>query len=83
MNDKWANTLRITIQVILLLLIIAYGISGYGISESRTVQTMTFGLISKPLAFQLHDSLLIPFAIFLLLHIFFRPLYKLFRKTGK
>jgi hypothetical protein len=83
MKDKWANPLRITIQTILLLLVIAYGISGYGISESRTMQMITFGLISKPLAFQLHDSLVIPFVIFLLLHMFFRPLYKLVRKTGK
>jgi hypothetical protein len=83
MKDKWANALRITIQVVLLLLIIAYGISGFGISESRTMHVITMGLISKPLAFQLHDSLVIPFVIFLLLHIFFRPLYKLFHKTGK
>jgi len=83
MDNKLPNVLRIIIQVVLLLLIIAYGISGYGISESRTVEMLTFGLLSKPLSFQLHDSLVIPFIMFLLLHIFFRPLYRLLCKVRK
>ena len=83
MQNKWAKSLRTAIQVILLVLVLAYGISGYGISESRTVQMITFGLISKPLAFQLHDGLVIPFLVFLLLHIFFRPLYGWCCKTRK
>lgn len=83
MNDNILNTLRKAIQVILLILLIAYGISGFGITQFRIVETLSFGLISKLLAFQLHDNLAVPFAIFLLLHIFFRPIARLFFKTTK
>jgi hypothetical protein len=83
MNDKLLNVSRTIVQIILLLLLIAYGISGFGITQFRIVETLTFGLISKPFAFQLHDSLVIPFIIFLLLHIFFRPLSRLFIKDKK
>jgi len=83
MKNKWTKALRITIQTVLLVLLILYGISGYGITESRTVEMLTLGMLSKPLAFQVHENLVIPFVIFLLLHIFFRPLYGLFCKTKK
>jgi hypothetical protein len=83
MNDRLQQRLRTTIRVLLLFLIIAYGISGFGITQFRTVEMLSFGLISKALAFQLHDSLFIPFIIFLLLHIFFGPLTRLFFRTSK
>jgi len=48
-----------------------YVITGFGITEYRIVQTITFGLIKKPLAFQLHRLLIYPFIILLILHILF------------
>jgi TRAP-type C4-dicarboxylate transport system permease small subunit len=81
MNENLQKILRTIIQVVLLVLLIAYGISGFGITQFRTVEALSFGLISKPFAFQLHDNLVLPFAIFLLLHMFFRPLIGLFRKA--
>jgi hypothetical protein len=36
--------------------------------------------MTKPLAFQIHNSLIFPFLMVLLLHIFFKPLSRLFYK---
>jgi hypothetical protein len=83
MNDRSQNITRAIIQTILLLLIITYGISGLGITQFRIIEAVSFGLISKPLAFQLHDSLVIPFLVVLLLHIFFRPLARLLTKIKR
>ncbi|MFC2123136.1 hypothetical protein ACFLRP_05580 [Bacteroidota bacterium] len=49
--------------------IVLYVVSGFGITEFRVVETMTFGLLTKPLAFKLHDYIFIPFAILLAMHI--------------
>jgi hypothetical protein len=52
-------------------------VSGFGISQFRVVETITFGLLSKPLAFKMHDYLLIPFIVLLILHVFMNPLKRL------
>jgi len=44
-------------------------ITGFGITEFRTVETLTFGLLTKNLAFKIHNSLWIPFIIMLILHL--------------
>lgn len=53
------------------LLIILYLITGFGITEYRIVESLTFGLLTKVLAFKLHMNLEIPLAILLILHIYF------------
>ncbi|MFC1907552.1 hypothetical protein ACFLW8_05650 [Chloroflexota bacterium] len=50
--------------------LLLYAISGFGITEYRIVEPLTLGLLTKPLAFKLHDYIFIPFAILLALHIF-------------
>ncbi|MFH1199799.1 MAG: cytochrome b/b6 domain-containing protein [Candidatus Micrarchaeota archaeon] len=47
-----------------------YVASGLGITESQRVSTMTFGLFTKPLAFQVHAWLLWPFLALLAAHIY-------------
>jgi len=80
MKKKTVSAIGLSIQIVLLLLLLAYGLTGYGITEFRTVQSMTFGLITKPVAFEIHNNLIIPFLLVLLLHIFFKPLSRLFFK---
>lgn len=55
-----------------LLLVVAtlYLISGFGITEFRVVECLTSGLLTKPLAFKIHDNLWIPFIVLIGLHIF-------------
>ena len=43
-------------------------ITGLGITEWRTVQAITFGLLPKALSFQLHSLLWIPFLVILAGH---------------
>jgi cytochrome b subunit of formate dehydrogenase len=60
---------RQVIQYTLLLVLVLYFISGFGITEFRIVEFLTFGIFSKNVAFILHNSLLIPILILLILHI--------------
>jgi cytochrome b subunit of formate dehydrogenase len=47
---------------------ILFLVSGFGITEFRVVETITFGLFTKNLAFRIHEVLWIPFLILLVLH---------------
>ncbi len=58
-----------TIHWLLTVLVILYLVTGFGITEFRTVETLTFGLLTKNLAFKIHNNLWIPFIILLGLHI--------------
>ena len=58
-------------------------VSGLGISYFRVVETVTFGLLSKPLSFKLHDFVWIPFVVLLLLHVFINQITKLIRRFKK
>ncbi len=63
---------KITKQVVhwlLLALLVLYTVTGLGISEYRIVEAVTFGMLSKQSAFIIHDNLLIPTIVLLLLHI--------------
>jgi hypothetical protein len=60
---------RQVIQYTLLLVLALYLISGFGITEFRIVEFLSFGVFSKNIAFILHNSLLIPMLILLILHI--------------
>jgi len=68
-----------TIHWLLTVLVIIYLITGFGITEYRIVEPLTFGLLTKSLAQKIHISLEIPFIILLILHIWLLPLLKYFR----
>jgi len=65
------RTLERATHWLLLVAIILYVVSGYGITEFRVVERITFGLLSKPLAFRMHSILTMPFLLLLGLHIYF------------
>jgi len=68
-DTKGRNLLKQTVILLLAIVIVLYGVSGFGITEFRTVETLTFGFLTKNLAFKIHNSLEIPFVILLLLHL--------------
>jgi len=76
--------MKVTIHWLLTVLVIIYLITGFGITEYRIVEPLTFGLLTKSLAQKIHISLEIPFIILLILHIWLLPLLKYFklRKLG-
>ncbi len=66
---------RITLEFLVILTIL-YVVSGFGITEFRIVETLTFGLLTKNLAFKLHNSLFVPSLIVLTLHVLINVLSK-------
>ena len=65
----------------LLAAILLYVITGYGITEFRTVERVTFGLLTKPLSFKMHDYLVYPTAALLLLHVALPIVLRLVRRS--
>jgi len=65
---KWELVKKV-IPWLLLVVMVLYLITGLGITRFRTVETLTFGLLSKNLSFRIHDNLLIPFLVLLIIHI--------------
>lgn len=57
------------IQYTLLFVLALYLVSGFGITEFRIVDFLTFGVLNKAVAFIIHNSLFIPMLILLVLHI--------------
>jgi cytochrome b561 len=49
---------------------IVFVVSGYGITDYRIVEAITFGLLSKSLAFQIHMSLGPLFLVLLASHVY-------------
>ncbi len=68
-----------TIHWLLTVVVIIYLITGFGITEYRIVETLTFGLLTKSLAHKIHINIVIPFIILLILHIWLLPLLKYFK----
>ena len=64
------NLARQIVHWLLLAVIVLYLLTGFGITEYRVVEHLTFGLLTKNLAFNIHNNLLIPFIILLGLHIY-------------
>ena len=59
------------IHWLLAVLLVIYLVTGFGITEFRTIESITLGLLTKNLAFKVHENLWIPFIILLGLHLFF------------
>ena len=69
-----------TIRWLLFIFIVLYVVSGFGITEFRTVEAITFGLLTKNLSFTIHNNIWIPFVILLGTHILFSPISVLIQK---
>ena len=79
-RNNRAGVIWKTIKWLLLVAVILYVVTGFGITEFRTVETLTFGLLTKNLAFRIHETLWIPFAVLLAAHVLYSPIMRLWRK---
>jgi cytochrome b subunit of formate dehydrogenase len=61
---------------LLAIVTVLYLVSGVGITEARIVETATLGLLTKNLAFIIHDNLWIPFITLLVLHVCLQLIFK-------
>jgi thiosulfate reductase cytochrome b subunit len=64
------NTAKQIVHWTLLTVLVLYVVTGFGITAYRTVEFLTFGFLSKALAFKIHDNLIIPFVVLIGLHIY-------------
>jgi thiosulfate reductase cytochrome b subunit len=64
-----ARMLKGLVHWLLLLVVALYVVSGLGITEYRTVEALTGGLLPKQLSFAVHDALIWPFLGLLFLHV--------------
>ncbi|MGZ7160576.1 MAG: molybdopterin-dependent oxidoreductase [Methanobacterium sp.] len=71
-QNRIKKILRWTLAIVTVILII----SGLGINYYNSVEYLTFGLLSKNLAFGIHFWIFIPFLILFLLHIFIKPILR-------
>jgi hypothetical protein len=65
--------------------VLLYIVSGYGISNPGTVESLTFGLITKSVAFTIHNNIFIPFVLLMFLHIlpfFIRWFHRIYHRNG-
>lgn len=70
---------RRTIHWLLTIVLIVYLVTGFGITQYRIVEPLTFGLLTKNLAHRIHVNLEIPLIVLLVLHIWLLPLLKRFK----
>jgi len=72
--------LKISVDILLLVVIILYILTGYGITNYHIVESITFFVLSKPISHLIHSNLIIPFIILLILHILLSTKTKYFIK---
>jgi cytochrome b subunit of formate dehydrogenase len=73
--------LRNLVHWVLVVYLIVYVVTGLGIIEWRTVEPLTFGMLGKALAQQIHDNMHIPFIILLVIHVYVSLIMKDSEKT--
>ena len=56
---------------LLLLVIVLYIITGFGITRYQVVEKITFGMLSKSLSFKIHHNLIYPLVIFTIIHLYY------------
>jgi hypothetical protein len=73
MTPEWQKTFKAAVHWSLLILTVLYLVTGLGITQYRIIEAVTLGLLTRNLAFRIHDDLLIPFIALLGLHIAIGP----------
>ena len=73
MHQNWSKLIRTAVHWALFIITLLYLVTGLGITQYHIVETLTLGLLTKNVAFRVHDSLLIPFVALLVLHVIMRP----------
>jgi cytochrome b subunit of formate dehydrogenase len=67
--NKNLTLLKRFVHWLLLAVTIIYVLTGLGITQYRIIESITFGVLTKNLSFNIHDNLLIPFIILLISHV--------------
>lgn len=68
---------------LLFLVVLIYIVTGFGITEFRTVERLSGGLLTKNASFEIHDSLLIILVVLLLAHILLGRLLRYLQRRSQ
>jgi thiosulfate reductase cytochrome b subunit len=82
-RDTNLEAVRAAIRYLLLVLILLYLISGLGITQYPIIERLTLGLLTKSMAFKIHDFLLVPFVVVLLVHVLLGPTMRIYSHFKK
>jgi len=77
-NILMEKPVKQVVHWLLLAVLVLYVLTGFGITAYRVVESVTFGLLGKAMAFKIHDNLIIPLVVLIGLHI-----YQQTNKAGK
>ncbi len=69
MVELWR--IRKIVHWLMAVFIVIFIVTGFGITEYRLVESMTFGLLTKPLSFKIHSDLAIPLVVLFIIHLLF------------
>lgn len=72
-----------TIDWTLYAVTIIYILTGFGITQYRITERLTFGLLSKGFSVSIHENLLVLFLTLLSLHLLFRPITQIYTSLKK
>ena len=53
------------------LVVVAYIVTGYGITNYQLVEKLSFGLLTKSRSFIIHSYLIYPLVVFLAIHVYY------------
>ena len=67
---KKRSIIKRMVACLLAITTLVFLVSGFGITEFRVVEPATLGLLTKPVAFKLHEFIWIPFLVLLAVHIY-------------
>lgn len=73
--------LRLISAHLLLAVIVLYIITGFGITQYRFIESITFGLLTKSLSFKIHSNLIYALVVLLLMHLYYScSIFKFIKK---
>ena len=78
MNKQRLRWIKRAIRWSLVIVTVAYILTGFGITEFRAVESLTFGLLDKAWAHKIHTNLEVPFITLLALHVLLGPAVRAF-----
>ena len=73
MGKQRLRWIKRAIRWSLVIVTVTYIVTGFGITEFRAVESLTFGLLTKAWAFKIHTNLEVPFISLLALHVLLSP----------
>lgn len=73
MASAYLRAVKVAVHSALFVLTVVYIISGLGITQYGIIQPLTLGLLTRNSAFRIHDYLLVPFVVLLLVHVLLGP----------